>query len=460
MLWKALMALPLLLPLLLPLPLASPAGGGWGRERREGVREEVREMGEHGYRSYMRHAFPKDELNPVGCSGRGSDKGNIANINLNDVLGDFSLTLIDTMDTLAIMGHRRDFHQAVRTVIDRVSFDLDSLVSVFEVTIRVMGSLLSSHLILTEPLLLGDFSLPGYQDELLWMAHDLGERLLPAFQGTATGLPFPRVHLRHGVPSHVISETCTAGAGTLLLEFALLSRLSGDPRFEAAGKGALRALWQRRSPKDLLGNVLNIQSGRWVHMESGVGAGIDSFYEYLLKAHIFLQDDEYLDMFLRSYRSIMEHIREPSTNVFRNVHMTTGAPYSQWTDSLSSYFPGLQVPPSFSPLPFLQPSFSLPPFLPPSPEPSLLLSPCSFSPKALHGDLLEAIQSFEAYYLIWQKYGMLPERFDYQKKTVTIPTYPLRPELIESAYFLYRVWLLLSLEILLLLLSKSKKFPS
>ena len=41
-------------------------------------------------------------MNPFECSGRGSDKANPDNINVNDVLGDYSLTLVDTLDTLAV----------------------------------------------------------------------------------------------------------------------------------------------------------------------------------------------------------------------------------------------------------------------------------------------------------------------------------------------------------------------
>jgi hypothetical protein len=62
--------------------------------------------------------------------------------------------------------------------------------------------------------------------ELLDMALDLGWRLLPGFQ-TATGVPFHRVNLKYGVDEHETLETCTAAAGTLYLEFALLSRLTG-----------------------------------------------------------------------------------------------------------------------------------------------------------------------------------------------------------------------------------------
>ena len=72
---------------------------------------------QHGYDNYMQHAWPLDELNPLACCGRGlasffffshfqrwcsgPDTENPDNININDVLGDFSLTLIDSLDTLA-----------------------------------------------------------------------------------------------------------------------------------------------------------------------------------------------------------------------------------------------------------------------------------------------------------------------------------------------------------------------
>ena len=39
--------------------------------------------------------------------------------------------------------------------------------------------------------------------------------------------PLPRVNLKHGLPEDGRTTTCTAGAGSLLLEFLLLSRLTG-----------------------------------------------------------------------------------------------------------------------------------------------------------------------------------------------------------------------------------------
>ena len=55
--------------------------------------------------------------------GRGPDIENPSNLNINDVLGDYSLTLIDSLDTLAIMGNVTEFKKAVKLVVDNVSFD-------------------------------------------------------------------------------------------------------------------------------------------------------------------------------------------------------------------------------------------------------------------------------------------------------------------------------------------------
>ncbi len=58
------------------------------------------------------------------------------NYNINDVLGEFSLTLIDSLDTLAVMGNVSEFQHAVRLVLDHVRFDRNSTIQVFEATIR------------------------------------------------------------------------------------------------------------------------------------------------------------------------------------------------------------------------------------------------------------------------------------------------------------------------------------
>jgi ER degradation enhancer, mannosidase alpha-like 1 len=112
-------------------------------------------MFQFGYDNYMKYAFPQDELDPIHCRGRGPDSErpyekqkqkifvfnlmfflHSENYNINDVLGEFSLTLIDSLDTLAVMGNVSEFQNAVKLVIDHVHFDRNSTIQVFEATIR------------------------------------------------------------------------------------------------------------------------------------------------------------------------------------------------------------------------------------------------------------------------------------------------------------------------------------
>ena len=58
-----------------------------------------------------------------------------------------------------------------------------------------------------------------------------------------------QVHLREGVRASTarVNETCTAGAGSLVLELGLLSRLLDDPTYEAAARRAQEAVFRARS---------------------------------------------------------------------------------------------------------------------------------------------------------------------------------------------------------------------
>nr|XP_022322895.1 ER degradation-enhancing alpha-mannosidase-like protein 3 [Crassostrea virginica] len=201
-------------------------------QKRE-MRDTVEEMFDHAYGSYMKYAFPADELMPLSCKGRyrGTEpsRGDV-----DDTLGNFTLTLIDTLDTLAVMGQVEKFESAVKLVIDYAKFDSDIIVSVFETNIRVLGGLLGGHVMATY-FKRKRRAMEWYNGELLMMAKDVGFRLLPAFN-TTTGIPYPRINLKHGMEKDNLSQkskdTCTACAGTMILEFAALSRLTGEHVFE------------------------------------------------------------------------------------------------------------------------------------------------------------------------------------------------------------------------------------
>ncbi|XP_054157935.1 ER degradation-enhancing alpha-mannosidase-like protein 3 [Oppia nitens] len=369
-------------------------------EERIQLRDESREMFFHAYDSYIRYAFPADELMPLSCRGRYRDSHGVANRgDVDDALGNFSLTLVDTLDSLVIFGNYSEFEVSVKRVVRDVHFDTDVVVSVFETNIRMVGGLISAH-ILAELLNQKYQLMAWYSGQLLELAKDLGYRLLPAFN-TTTGIPHPRINLKYGLKSDNLGfarETCTSCAGTMILEFAALSRLTGDPVFELKARKAMDYLWrQRHRQSDLVGNVINIHTGDWIRRESGVGAGIDSYYEYCLKAYILLGDESYLERFNRHYAGVMKYVSQGPLLVDVMMHR----PHSQaknFMDSLLAFWPGLQV---------------------------------------LKGDLKPAIETHEMLYQVMKKHRFLPEAFT-TDFTVHWAHHPLRPEFLESTYFLFK----------------------
>ena len=85
---------------------------------------------------------------------------------------------MDALDTLLVMGNTSEFRRSHELLIAQSSFNIDVNTSVFEANIRVVGGLLSAHLL--SPI--GGVPLaPGWPCEgpLLNMAESLARRLLP-----------------------------------------------------------------------------------------------------------------------------------------------------------------------------------------------------------------------------------------------------------------------------------------
>lgn len=114
------------------------SGPFMSKEEKQGLMENAKEMFYHAYNNYMKHAYPADELMPLSCKGRWRTKENNRG-DMDDVLGNYSLTLIDSLDTLVVLGDIKEFESAVSKVVADVSFDRDVVVSVFEINIRVLG---------------------------------------------------------------------------------------------------------------------------------------------------------------------------------------------------------------------------------------------------------------------------------------------------------------------------------
>jgi mannosidase alpha-like ER degradation enhancer 3 len=259
------------------------------KEEKLELKLKVLEMFDHAFDSYMRYGYPADEIMPLSCKGRYRNS-EASRGDIDEVLGNYTLTLVDSLDTLALLGRLDEFERAVKNVM-QIHFDRDLIVSVFESNIRMLGGLISGHVSL---IYLKNNHYPNrfkwYKNELLLKAKDLGLRLLPAFN-TTTGLPMSRINLKYGITESLLSSekdkfTCTACAGTLLLEFAVLSRLTGDKTFEEKATKTLDYIWDKRNrASNLVGTVINVNDGEWSVKDSSIGAGIDSYYEYLFKVY-------------------------------------------------------------------------------------------------------------------------------------------------------------------------------
>ncbi|KAJ9583592.1 hypothetical protein L9F63_022065, partial [Diploptera punctata] len=348
------------------------------------LREEVRQMFQHAYNSYLKYAYPYDELRPLSCDGV-------------DTWGSYSLTLIDALDTLAVMGNYSEFQRVVDIITTNANFDANINVSVFETNIRIIGGLLSAHLLSYRA---GVAVEPGWpcNGPLLQLAEDVARRLLTAFD-TTTGMPYGTVNLRHGVPIGETSITCTAGVGTFILEFGTLSRLTGDPLFEEVAMNALYALYHHRSTIGLVGNHIDVQTGRWTAQDAGIGAGVDSYYEYLAKGAILLQRPELMHMFNEGRVAIDKYLKRDDWHLW--VSMSKGQVTLPVFQSLEAYWPGVL---------------------------------------SLIGDTNKAIKSLHNYHQVWKQYGFTPEYYNIPQGEAGANRegYPLRPELVESVMYLYR----------------------
>ncbi|XP_038069727.1 ER degradation-enhancing alpha-mannosidase-like protein 2 [Patiria miniata] len=347
-------------------------------------RERVRAMFYHGYENYLNNAFPYDELRPLTCDGV-------------DSWGSYSLTLIDALDTLAIMGNYSEFRRVSTLLQSHLDFSEDINVSVFETNIRVVGGLLSAHLLSQKAGVELESGWPC-KGPLLTMAETVARRILPAFN-TPTGMPYGTVNLAHGVPAGETPVTCTACVGTYILEFGTLSRLTGDPVFEETALKALNALWQCRSDIGLFGNHIDVLTKKWTALDSGIGAGVDSLLEYLVKGGLLLGNTDLLDKFWEYEQLIKQLMKRDDWYMW--VNMKKGQITMPVFQSLEAFWPGLQ---------------------------------------SLLGQTDEAMKTLHNYHQVWRQLGFTPEFYNIVTNKVVDKRegYPLRPELIESVMVLYQ----------------------
>jgi ER degradation enhancer, mannosidase alpha-like 2 len=339
--------------------------------------QQVRDQFLHAWSGYRQHAWGHDELRPL--SNKPFDWYGTSLL----------MTPVDALDTMILMGLTKEADEDRHLIDTQLSFDKDICVKNFEITIRLLGALQSSYELTRDP-------------RLLALAQDLGNRLLPAFN-SPTGMPYVYVNLKTGATRG--TKTNPAEVGTLLLEFGTLSKLTHNPVYYDKAKAAMVALWNRRSAIDLLGDEIDVRTGQWTSFNASVEGGSDSFYEYMLKAWKLFDDEDCHRMWLSSVAALNQYAAQTVTypdgagNLwYGEANMKTGARSGTEYGALAAFFPGAL---------------------------------------ALSGDLDRARRLEDSSYKMWTQFGIEPEEIDYTTMKDLSPGYELRPEIIESAYYLY-----------------------
>ncbi|KAL6710930.1 hypothetical protein ACN47E_006805 [Coniothyrium glycines] len=263
------------------------------RHEREAWRVAVREEFKHTWESYKRCAWAEDELKPVTGEGL-------------ETFGGWGATLVDSLDTLWIMGLKEDFDEAVEAValIDFGKTELKTI-SVFETTIRYLGGLLSAY----------DLS---RRVILLEKAQQLGEMLYRAFD-TPNNTPLGWLDIENtkvaGREGFVAERgICLACLGSFTMEFTRLSQLTSQPKYYDLVSRISKILDRTQDTTKLPGlwpTTVNAASEEFNQSRMfSIGALADSTYEYFPKMHALLGGLEpvYQKMYQKSANKIDRHM--------------------------------------------------------------------------------------------------------------------------------------------------------
>ncbi|KAK7516838.1 class I alpha-mannosidase-like protein [Phyllosticta citriasiana] len=261
------------------------------RERRLSI---VKETFVHSWEGYKKYAWLQDELAPL--SGQ-----------FKNTFGGWGATLVDSLDTLWIMGLHDEFEMAVKALkkIDFSTSDMGYL-NVFETTIRYLGGLLSAY----------DLS-GGKYPILLQKATEMGEMLYRAFD-TPNRFPITRWDWRrkgvNGETQEAGTSAVVAEIGSLSMEFTRLSQLTGNPKYyDAIARitDEFEAQQDDTKVRGLWPISVNPRKKSLTYDRSFTfGAMADSLYEYLPKEYLLLGGvvEQYKRMFIDAIEAAKKHM--------------------------------------------------------------------------------------------------------------------------------------------------------
>ena len=330
----------------------------------------------HAWNGYKKYAWGHDDLKPLSKTYHDWYPQPLL------------MTPVDSLDTMILMELDDEAAATSKYILDNLSFDKDIEVQNFEITIRLLGGLLTNYQLTNDK-------------RFLNLAEDLGKRLLPVFN-SPTGMPYRYVNLKTGKVSKPVSNP--AETGTLLIEFGTLSKLSGNPVFYDKAKRALVETYNRRSKIGLVGEWINVETGEWTNTDSHISGAIDSYYEYLLKCSVLFGDQDCKRMWGESITAINKYLADEVRDEndvqlwYGHADMNTGVRRATTYGALDAFFPAVL---------------------------------------AFSGDLKRAKLLQDSSYRMWNHATVEPEEFDYRARKITAAGYPLRPEIVESTYYLY-----------------------
>ncbi|GIY85248.1 endoplasmic reticulum mannosyl-oligosaccharide 1,2-alpha-mannosidase [Caerostris darwini] len=273
----------------------------------------------HAWKGYRSYAWGHDHLKPITKT-------------FQNWFG-LGLTIVDSLDTMYIMGLEEEFTEAKEWIKEKLNFNVNKDVNFFETTIRVLGGLLSAfHL--------------SKDSVFLEKAVDLANRLMPGFR-SSSGMPYSDVNLQtgHAHPPTWGQDSTVSEISTVQLEFRDVSRLTGDPKFEAAAFKVSEHLHKLPKRDGLVPMFINAESGQFRSTSTiTVGARADSYYEYLLKQ--WIQTGRTIDWLKEDYMQavdgILKHlVKQSLPNKLTFVgELLSGRSYSPKMDHLVCYLPG------------------------------------------------------------------------------------------------------------------------
>jgi len=300
-------------------------------------RHSIRQSFMHAYHNYEKYAMGSDELKPLSKSMHNWAK-NPHNQHLPPNHYQMAMTLIDSLDTMFLMGMSSEFNRALEYLASE-SFPHCSILdwdgSVFETTIRVIGGMLSAYEMATTTMsatttttattttmssVSASYAMastaPTFApliQNLLTKAKEYADCLMPAFSSN-TGLPYSSINFKSGEKrnyswnhmSSILSEF-----GSVQLEFRKLSQLTRDAQYDEAVTRVMNVM-KRHEPSDGLYPVMfHPEQAQWTgDVQAKLGALGDSYYEYLLKQYLLTNKSEsmYRDMYNRAVTGIMNRL--------------------------------------------------------------------------------------------------------------------------------------------------------